>query len=90
MEGFLIHFIPQFRVKHVTKNASRNLVHSDMQRTFQFVFLATFHKQGGIHVRAAGTLTLCTKGIVSPTAVEDATEAGNQGLPASGEQMGRT
>jgi hypothetical protein len=31
-----------------------------MQRTFQFVFLATFHKQRGTHVKAAGTLTLCT------------------------------
>ena len=61
-----------------------------MQRTFQFVFLATFYKQGGIHVKADGTLTLCIKGIVSPAAVEDATEAGSQGLQASGEQMGRT
>jgi len=61
-----------------------------MQRTFQFVFLATFHKQGGIHVKATGALTLCIKGIVSPAAVEDATAAGSEGLPASGEQMGRT
>jgi hypothetical protein len=35
-------------------------------------------------------LTLYIKGIVSPAVVEDATEAGSQGLPTSGEQMDRT
>jgi len=38
-------FYTTLSCKKSYKNASRNLVHSEMQRTFQFVFLATFYKQ---------------------------------------------
>jgi len=78
MEGLLINFIPRFRAKKDYKKrkskcgALRHATH-----------VSSWPHSISIHVKkAAGTLTLFIKGTVSPTAVEDATEAGSQGLPA--------